>query len=249
MRSCYAQGACKLRIRRLHRQSICLRGGRILPNLVLWPCSGLSASPFASQAVTCLSREATTLTKMAKRGTPADFQAAMPVRPLPRPARRARAVSAAIDRCDHPPSTEARSNRPLQLVPLLRTTRWRLMEVIPRYVYQPHQPHQPGSYRRSSLPPDSVHRCARHARTHAQLSSRLRCGAGCRDCLCRTNRALHVGRAAAHGAGLAVVCQPLCPPHPVRTCTLGRPSTRLRGCRPAMSQWIRIPALRSSSNM
>ena len=103
MRSCCAQGACKLRIRRLHRQSICLRGGRILPNLVLWPCSGLSASPFASQAVSCLSGEATTVTKMAKRGTPADFQAVMPVRPFPRPARRARAVSAAIGRFDHPP--------------------------------------------------------------------------------------------------------------------------------------------------
>jgi hypothetical protein len=171
MRSSCAQGACKLRIRRLHRQSICLRGGRILPNLVLWPCSGLSASPFASQAASCLSGEATTVTKMAKRGTPADFQAAMPVRPLPRPALRARAVSAAIGRVDHPPSTEVHTKRPLQLVPLLRTPRWRVTRATPQYVYQPHQPHQPGSHRRSSLPPDFVHRCARHARMHAQLAA------------------------------------------------------------------------------
>ena len=103
MRSSCAQGACKLRSRRLQRQSICLREGSMLPYLVLWPCSGLSASPSASQAASCLSREATTLTKLAKRGTATDFQPAMPVRPLPRPARRARAVSAAIGRFDHPP--------------------------------------------------------------------------------------------------------------------------------------------------
>jgi hypothetical protein len=100
MRSSCAKGACKLRIRRLQRRSICLRGGCILPNLVLWPCSGLSASPVASQAVSCLSGEATTLTKMAKRGTATDFQAAIPVRPLPSPTRRARAGSAAIGRFD-----------------------------------------------------------------------------------------------------------------------------------------------------
>ena len=70
-----------------------------------------------------------------------------------------------------PPSTEVHTKRPLQLVPLLRTTRWRLMEVTPQYVYPPHQPHQPGSHRRSSLPPDSVHRCAGHAPTHAQLAA------------------------------------------------------------------------------
>ena len=76
------------------------------------------------------SRRTTRLTKMAKRGTATDFQAAMPVRPLPRPARRARAVSAAIGRFHHPPSTEVRSKRPLQLLPLLRTPRWRLVEVM-----------------------------------------------------------------------------------------------------------------------
>jgi len=37
---------------------------------------------------------------MAKRGTATDFQAAIPVRPLPSPTRRARAVSAAIGRFD-----------------------------------------------------------------------------------------------------------------------------------------------------
>ncbi len=45
------------------------------------------------------------------------------------------------------------------------------MEVMPQYVYRPHHPHRPGSHRRSSLPPDFVHRCARHARTHAQLAA------------------------------------------------------------------------------
>ena len=152
MRSCCAQGACKLRIRHLHRQSICLRGGRILPNLVLLPCSGRSASPFASQAASCLSREATMLTKMAKRGTATDFQAAMLVRPLPRPARRARAVSAAVGRFDHPPSTEVHSNRPLQQLPLLRTSRWRLMRVTPQHIDQPHRPHQPGSHAHAAVP-------------------------------------------------------------------------------------------------
>ena len=70
-----------------------------------------------------------------------------------------------------PPSTEVHSQRPLQLVPLLRTTRWRLTRATPQYVYQPHQPRQPGSHRRSSLPPDFLHRCARLARTHAQLAA------------------------------------------------------------------------------
>ena len=71
-----------------------------------------------------------------------------------------------IGRFDRTPSTEVHSERPLQLLRLLRTPRWRLMEVMPQYVYRPHHPHQPGSHRRSSLPPDFLHRCARHARTH-----------------------------------------------------------------------------------
>ncbi len=116
----------------------------------------------------------TSSTALAKRGTPADVQAAMPVRPFPRPARRARAVSAAIGRCDHTPSTEVHSRPPLQLLQLLGMSRWRVIEVAPQYVYQPHQP---GSHRRSSLPPDFLHRCARHAR---RTCSRLRCGAGYR---------------------------------------------------------------------
>jgi hypothetical protein len=66
--------------------------------------------------------------------------------------------------------------------------------------------------RAAALPPDVWDRCAR-ARPHTRTTCRrLRCGAGCRDCLCCTNRPLHVGRAAAHGAGLAVVCRPLRPP-------------------------------------
>jgi hypothetical protein len=152
MSSSCAQGACKLRSRRLQRQSICLREGSMLPNLVFWPCSGLSASPSASQAASCLSREATTLTKLAKRGTATDFQPAMPARPLPRPARRARAVSAAIGRFDRTPSTEVHSKRPLQLVPLPRTSRWRLTRVTPQHLDQPHRPHQPGSHAHAAVP-------------------------------------------------------------------------------------------------
>ncbi len=70
-----------------------------------------------------------------------------------------------------------------------------------------------------------VHRCARHART---TCTRLRCGAGCFGGLCCTDRALHVGRAAACLAGPAAVCLPLHKPRRMRTRTLDRPSTRLR---------------------
>jgi hypothetical protein len=169
-------------------------------------------------------------TKLGKLAGPATLHPLVSMRPLPRPARRARAVSAAIGRFHHPPSTEVHSKRPLQLVPLLRTTRWRLMEVTPQYVYQPHQPHQPGSHRRSSPPPDFLHRCARHARHARTTSSRLRCGAGCRGEFGRTDR---VDLAAACNAGLAAVCLPL---HPSRACArFDRPSTRplsaVRRCR------------------
>ena len=58
---------------------------------------------------------------MAKRGTAADVQAAMPVRLSPRPARRALAISAAIGRFDRTRTAQVRSNRPLQLLPLFRT--------------------------------------------------------------------------------------------------------------------------------
>ena len=84
--------------------------------------------------------------------TEAEVQAAMPVRPLPRPARRARAVSAAIGRFHHPPSTEVHSNRPLQLVPLLRTSRWRLMRVTTQHIDQLQRPHQPGSHAHAAVP-------------------------------------------------------------------------------------------------
>ena len=89
---------------------------------------------------------------MAKRGTATDFQAAMPVRPLPRPAHRARAASAAIGRCDRTPSTEVHLNRPLQLLPLPRTPRWRLTRVTTQYLYQPHRLHQPGSHAHAAVP-------------------------------------------------------------------------------------------------
>jgi hypothetical protein len=58
-------------------------------------------------------------------------------------------------------------------------------------------------------PSRCVHRCARHARTSC---TRLRCGAGCFGGFCCTDRALHVGRAAACLAGPAAVCLPLHPP-------------------------------------
>ena len=66
-------------------------------------------------------------------------------------------------------------------------------------------------------------------RTHARTScTRLRCGAGCFGGFCCTDRALHVGRAAACLAGPAAVCLPLHPPRRMRMRTLDRPLTRLR---------------------
>ena len=38
------------------------------------------------------------------------------------------------------PTAQVQSKRPLQLLPLLRTARWRLVEVMLQYVYQPHPP-------------------------------------------------------------------------------------------------------------
>ena len=106
------------------------------------------------------------------------------------------------------PTAQVQSNRPLQPPPLLRTARWRLVEAMPQYVYQPHPP---GSHAHApQLPPSRcVHRCARHARA---TCTRLRCGAGCFGGLGCTDRALHVGRAAACLAGPAAVCLPLHPP-------------------------------------
>ena len=83
------------------------------------------------------------------------------------------------------------------------------------------------------LPPSRcVHRCARHART---TCTRLRCGAGCFGGFCCTDRALHVGRAAACLAGPAAVCLPL---HPPAACARARsiaastrPLSAARRCR------------------
>jgi hypothetical protein len=161
---------------------------------------------------------------------PADAQAAMPVRPFPRPARRARAVSAAIGRWDHTAITEVHSNRPLQPLPVLRTSRWRLMEVAPQYVYQPHQPYLPGSHRRSSLPPDFLHRCARHARTHAQLPADCAVGqAGDESAAATTSNY-------APSTTAQVLAAQVSPGYAApRTRTLDRPSTRplsaVRRCR------------------
>ena len=95
----------------------------------------------------------------------ANLHPQMPVRPFPRPARRARAVFAAPGRFHHTAITEVHSKRPLQPLPLLRSPRWRLMEVTPQYVYQPHLP---GSH--PPQPPPSrlsaPMRAARTARTH-----------------------------------------------------------------------------------
>ena len=121
------------------------------------------------------------------------------------PTRRQQAVSAAVVA---PPTAQVQTNRPLQPLPLLRTARRRLVEAIPQYVYQPHPP---GSHAHAPQLSFSrcVHRCARHARTSC---TRLRCGAGCFGGLGCTDRALHVGRAAACLAGPAAVCLPLHPP-------------------------------------
>ncbi len=135
-------------------------------------------------------------------------------------------------------TAQVQSGRPLQLPPLLRTARWRLLEAMPQYVYQPHPP---GSHAHAPQlsPSRCVQRCARHTRT---TCTRLRCGAGCFGGLCSTDRALHVGRAAARLAGPAAACLPL---HPPRTRAHAR-STGLRpgyGCSPAMPNWLRIPAM------
>jgi hypothetical protein len=130
-------------------------------------------------------------------------------------------------------TAQVQSGRPRQLPPLLRTARWRLVEAMPQYVYQPHPPGSHAHAQHSAS--RCVHRCARHART---TCTRLRCGAGCFGGLCSTDRALHVGRAAARLAGPAAVCLP-------RARARAR-STGLRpgyGCSPAMPDWLRMPAM------
>ena len=47
----------------------------------------------------------------------ANVQAVMPLRLFPRPARRVRAVSAAIGRFDRTPTSQVQTNRPMQLLP------------------------------------------------------------------------------------------------------------------------------------
>ena len=118
------------------------------------------------------------------------------------------------------PTAQVPSGRPLQLLPLLRTARWRLVEVMPQYAYQPHPP---GSHAHApQLPPSRcVHRSARHART---TCTRLRCGAGCCGRFGCTDRALHVGRAAARLAGPAAVCLPAAAPAPSHAHAHARPA-------------------------
>ena len=129
------------------------------------------------------------------------------------------------------PTAQVQSNRPLRLLPLLWMARWRLVEVMPQYVYQPHPP---GSHAHAPQlsPSRCVHPSARHARTSC---TRLRCGAGCFGGFCCTDRALHVGRAAACLAGPAAVCLPL---HPPAACARARsiaastrPLSAARRCR------------------
>ena len=129
------------------------------------------------------------------------------------------------------PTAQVQSGRPLQLLPLLRTARWRLVEVMPQYVYQPHPP---GSHAHAPQlsPSRCVHRCAR---THAHPAPDCAGGAGCFGGFCCTDRALHVGRAAACHAGPAAVCLPL---HPPAACARARsiaasirPLSAARRCR------------------
>ena len=118
------------------------------------------------------------------------------------------------------PTAQVQSNRPLQPPPLLRTARWRLVEAMPQYVYQPHPP---GSHAHAPQLSASrcVHRSARFART---TCTRLRCGAGCFGGLGCTDRALHVGRAAARLAGPAAVCLPAAAPAPSHAHAHARPA-------------------------
>ena len=226
----------------------------------------------------------------------ANLHPQMPVRPFPRPARRARAVSAAIGRFDRTPHhtgavEPGTAAAPTASVVAMATDASHATAPLPAPPAPPagkprargrsddpgpsssvdsmdHDDDHRGGVsqeapkkRRSSiacdappgaaqvararaaaLPPDVAHRCAR-ARPHARTTCRrLRCGAGCCRCFCCTGRALHVGRAAAHGAGLAVVCRPLRPP---RACARAR-STGLRpgyGCSPAMTRWLTMPSV------
>ena len=71
--------------------------------------------------------------------------------------------------------------------------------------------------RAAALSPDA---CIDAYGTHARTTcTRLRCGAGCFGGFCCTDRALHVGRAAACLAGPAAVCLPL---HPTAACAHAR---------------------------
>ena len=156
--------------------------------------SGLKPSFHANPHACHLPRWERTILHSAKAGTAAQvvqaasIHAQAPVRLLTRLARRAHAVSAALGRFHAPRTAQVHSNRPLQPLPLLRSPRWRLLEVTPQYVCQPHAPHQPGSHRRSS-PPSRFSAPMRTARTHARTTcSRLRCGAGCRGDFGRTDR-------------------------------------------------------------
>ena len=106
------------------------------------------------------------------------------------------------------PTAQVQPNRPLRLLPLLRTARWRLAEG--HATVRPSAP--PAGKPRARAAALSLPMCA-PMRTHARTScTRLRCGAGCFGGFCCTDRALHVGRAAACLAGPAAVCLPLHPP-------------------------------------
>ena len=121
---------------------------------------------------------------MAKRGTAADVQAAMPVRRFPRPARRARAVSAAIGRFDRTPITQVQPNRPLQPLPLLRTAQPQQSDESGRNAKHPPLLHTLPTYVSSSLPVKATalltHAPMRRAVTRAATALRytaLRCAA------------------------------------------------------------------------
>ena len=137
------------------------------------------------------------------------------------------------------PTAQVQSGRPVQLPPLLRTARRRLVEAMPQYVYQPHPP---GSHAHApQLPPSRcVHRCAR---THAHPAPD-----------CAVAQAASAASAAPSEPSTSAAQQPAspvrplsaCPPlHPPVACACAR-STGLRpgyGCSPAVPNRLRMPAM------
>ena len=161
---------------------------------------------------------------MAMLAGASNVHAQMPVRLSPRLARRAHAVSAALGRFHAPLTVQVPRIRPFRPFYPLRT-RWRPMILL-----------SPCNHSRPRLPPHHRHpqRTDAHG-THAHPAPDCAGGAGCFGGFCCTDRALHVGRAAACLAGPAAVCLPL---HPPAACARARsiaastrPLSAARRCR------------------